>query len=523
MRVWFPISFALLFTALTSDAFARPARTSQIPNGDVSGCANCHVNPAGGGDRNVFGSAVESGFLNGTGASATVNWNADLAALDSDGDGATNGEELGDPDGDGVPIDGAAVTNPGEPAPVDEGAIQVLSFAIAGQELAEDAANPPVDAGEQEVVIRFSEPVVFGLSEDGLPVFDNLSVGFAPYLGVGEEVTNLAISEDGLTLTATVSLAENTAYQVLIGPNEPDAFDEYQVYYVGTSELPDVSITGRAIYPADLADRVGEGLALVTLLDREPYELFREKEQGFKPLAEAFADRSASQEEAGAEAVALVRMTGIGPGGSYELKFVPDGDYVLLATVVLDDGGGPTILAGGVGVEDLASGPAPLLVEGVSLTDVDFDLFDLFGVIIVSEREVIVAGVDVEGGFFYFDDSDGERVTVNVFLTAILDVEGNPIEFSDLRMGSVVQVSGLMVAGEITAVVIQVVSLRPSPDFSGNGVVGFEDFIAFAGVFGSVDGDGIYQARFDLSQNGSIGFEDFVIFAGSFGMEVGTS
>jgi hypothetical protein len=154
---------------------------------------------------------------------------------------------------------------------------------------------------------------------------------------------------------------------------------------------------------------------------------------------------------------------------------------------------------------------------------VDFDLFDLFGVIIVSEREVIVAGVDVEGGFFYFDDSDGERVTVNVFLTAILDVEGNPIEFSDLRMGSVVQVSGLMVAGEITAVVIQVVSLRPSPDFSGNGVVGFEDFIAFAGVFGSVDGDGIYQARFDLSQNGSIGFEDFVIFAGSFGMEVGTS
>ena len=90
-----PISFALLFMALTSDAFSRPGRPSQIPNGSVFSCANCHVNPAGGGDRNVFGSVVESGFLNGMGASATVNWNAGLAALDSDGDGATNGEELG--------------------------------------------------------------------------------------------------------------------------------------------------------------------------------------------------------------------------------------------------------------------------------------------------------------------------------------------------------------------------------------------------------------------------------------------
>ena len=95
MKRLVPISFVFLFMALTSDAFARPARPSQIPNGSVFSCANCHVNPAGGGDRNVFGSVVESGFLNGMGASATVNWNAGLAALDSDGDGATNGEELG--------------------------------------------------------------------------------------------------------------------------------------------------------------------------------------------------------------------------------------------------------------------------------------------------------------------------------------------------------------------------------------------------------------------------------------------
>ena len=76
MKRLVPISFAFLFMALTSEAFSRPSRPSQIPNGGVFSCANCHVNPAGGGDRNVFGSVVESGFLNGMGASATVNWNA---------------------------------------------------------------------------------------------------------------------------------------------------------------------------------------------------------------------------------------------------------------------------------------------------------------------------------------------------------------------------------------------------------------------------------------------------------------
>ena len=54
MKRLVPISFAFLFMALTSEAFSRPSRPSQIPNGGVFSCANCHVNPAGGGDRNVL-------------------------------------------------------------------------------------------------------------------------------------------------------------------------------------------------------------------------------------------------------------------------------------------------------------------------------------------------------------------------------------------------------------------------------------------------------------------------------------
>ena len=38
-----------------------------------------------------------------------------LAAKDSDGDGSSNGEELGDPDGDGKSTDEAEITNPGNP------------------------------------------------------------------------------------------------------------------------------------------------------------------------------------------------------------------------------------------------------------------------------------------------------------------------------------------------------------------------------------------------------------------------
>ena len=66
-----------------------------IPNGEnVKGCGDeavggvGHVNPAGGGVRNQFG----MDFFN-----AGKKWTPELCAKDSDGDGLTNGKELGDP------------------------------------------------------------------------------------------------------------------------------------------------------------------------------------------------------------------------------------------------------------------------------------------------------------------------------------------------------------------------------------------------------------------------------------------
>jgi len=49
----------------------------------------------------------------------------------------------------------------------------------------------------------------------------------------------------------------------------------------------------------------------------------------------------------------------------------------------------------------------------------------------------------------------------------------------------------------------QAVTVNVSPDFDGNGIVDFADFLAFAGLFGARQGDGRYDARYDLDSDGA--------------------
>jgi MYXO-CTERM domain-containing protein len=91
---------AVMFAALP-DASARSARVNQVPNGLENSCMTCHtvsLPQVGNGPLNDFGVDVDSN-LTGGGAVNTqeVDWPA-VCELDSDGDGFTNGEELGDPD-----------------------------------------------------------------------------------------------------------------------------------------------------------------------------------------------------------------------------------------------------------------------------------------------------------------------------------------------------------------------------------------------------------------------------------------
>ncbi|KAG7391084.1 hypothetical protein PHYPSEUDO_005851 [Phytophthora pseudosyringae] len=79
---------ALALTFLQSAG--RPSFVAFIPNGNgVAGVAALgHVNAAGGGATNAFGEAF---------GAAGHEWTKALCQADSDRDGATNGQELGDP------------------------------------------------------------------------------------------------------------------------------------------------------------------------------------------------------------------------------------------------------------------------------------------------------------------------------------------------------------------------------------------------------------------------------------------
>ena len=84
--------FMLFTAAFVCDPVAsRSSYKKKLPNGDKTiggSTALGHSNDSGGGARNAFGQAF---------ASAGLKWTQELCKADTDGDGQTNGFELGDP------------------------------------------------------------------------------------------------------------------------------------------------------------------------------------------------------------------------------------------------------------------------------------------------------------------------------------------------------------------------------------------------------------------------------------------
>ena len=98
--------------------------------------------------------------------------------------------------------------------------------------------------------------------------------------------------------------------------------------------------------------------------------------------------------------------------------------------------------------------------------------------------------------------------------TTVSDVAAR--EFS-IGIESVTLAESTTSSDELITTSVITFNASPSPDFDGDDFVGFTDFLIFASVFGSQQGDGTYDARIDLNSDGSIGFTDFLIFAQSFG------
>ncbi len=115
MKKLYTIFLVLVSISALSYLIGKSFRVDNIPHGTKNRCANCHINPNGGGARNSFGITVEALIPGGE-----QFWSPAFAALDADADGFTNGQELQDPNGiwvkgNAFPGDENAVTNPGDP------------------------------------------------------------------------------------------------------------------------------------------------------------------------------------------------------------------------------------------------------------------------------------------------------------------------------------------------------------------------------------------------------------------------
>ena len=154
--VWTVASAVALSLIFATPADARSARRDQVPNGRDANtnCGTCHMSTDRGDARNAFGVEVFLNFLNPQNASGVVQWSPALAALDSDGDGYTNGEELGDPDGTWTtadPVNTAfEATSPGNAAstPCGNGTLEGPEACDGGALGGATCASEGFDTGE---------------------------------------------------------------------------------------------------------------------------------------------------------------------------------------------------------------------------------------------------------------------------------------------------------------------------------------------------------------------------------------
>ena len=114
----------------------------------------------------------------------------------------------------------------------------------------------------------------------------------------------------------------------------------------------------------------------------------------------------------------------------------------------------------------------------------------------------ISVGDEADLKLFHFGQDGWEDVTTSV------DTE------NDVIHGSVAALSTF-------AIFEGAASSAPTPDFNGDGVVNFSDFVDFAQRFGASEGQANFDTRFDLDEDKKVGFGDFVVFAQNFGKTMG--
>ncbi len=515
-------------------ADARPARVGQLPNGSMIGCASCHVNPSGGGTLTPFGRDINNNYLTQPGRSGQVVWNAMLAMRDSDGDGVSNGQELGDPDGDGTVDASIQVTNPGDPnsfmqMPSPGGIPSATSVVIGGVTIGEDMMNPIVPSGTQTLEITFDKPLVVTVDPTEGVGIENVELLVFP-IALLETATDLAVSDDRMKVTVNVTLSENAAYQMVISsPGTTGiALIPVQQYFFGTVELSDAVVSGVGILPEGFTLSGEPGGA--TLMDPELY---------LKALESEDIDLFLR---------AVVRIVNFNEQLAFELRHVPDGSYALLLSQDVVNAQGNTVGLGalmGINIITGAVDPATLIqvVNGESVTGLQVALEEFSEPAPVEINEVSVQSVDVETNSFFIQ-LNGQQVRVDVSQALMITLDQRNVEdiisiffsgnvddlaqlsfpISGLMVGDTVSILGLPLTGtaiQALIVVRQAPSQTRSADLNGDGNVDFSDFLLFAAAFGTSEGVPGYNAAADLDGDGTVAFSDFLIFANAFGKPVG--
>ena len=129
-------------------------------------------------------------------------------------------------------------------------------------------------------------------------------------------------------------------------------------------------------------------------------------------------------------------------------------------------------------------------------------------------------------------DQNGEAIT-GISVTFAIATGGGVLSVETTTTDSSGQASSVLTLGNdlgtnsvaVTVIGIEqpvtfVVEAVATPDFDGDGRVGFPDFLLFGVQYGLTRNDEGYDARFDLDGDGAIGFSDFLIFANHFGKPV---
>ena len=190
-------SAIVAFGWLNSTAEARGFRVGLIPNGSVNGCANCHDRPSGGGSRDAFGEAVRSLVTRG---GHEEFWTPELASQDADDDGFTNGAELGDFDGDGIPERNVNITFPGDPNDSPQAALGDCNL---DTELTAGDLSCVADVAARDAVLEALNTLPGDLDGNG-------QVAFADFLVLSTNfgTDSTSYSDGNINLTGTIDFAD---------------------------------------------------------------------------------------------------------------------------------------------------------------------------------------------------------------------------------------------------------------------------------------------------------------------------